>query len=99
MTYAIHFALGAQNQLAALQEFIARASGYPAMAARFVDGIAAYCASFRTFRERGMRRDALLPGLRIMGYHRNVTVAFRVNTQVSRRSGADPRCRCTRKIE
>lgn len=49
-----------------------------------MDDIVAYCESFRTFPERGVRRDDLLPGLRIIGYRRSVTVAFRVSavTQV-----------------
>ena len=44
-----------------------------------MDGIIAYCESFETFPERGTRRDDLLPGLRIIGYRKSVTVAFRVS--------------------
>lgn len=79
MTYVVHFAPEAQDQLAATQEYIAQASGYPATAERFVEGIVAYCEGFQTFPERGMRRNDLLPGLRLIGYRRTVTVAFRVN--------------------
>jgi toxin ParE1/3/4 len=32
-----------------------------------------------TFPERGTRRDDLLPGLRITGYRKSVTIAFRVS--------------------
>lgn len=79
MTYAIRFAPEARAQLDTIEEYIAMATGYPATAMRFVDGIVAYCESFQTFPERGMRRDDVLPGLHIIGYRRSVTVAFRVD--------------------
>lgn len=34
--------------------------------------------SFETSPERGTRRDDLLPGLRITGYRKSVTIAFQV---------------------
>lgn len=79
MIYAVQFAPEAKDQLDAIEAYIALASGYPSTAARFIDEIVAYCEGFRTFPERGMRRDDLLPGLRVIGYRRRVTVAFRVN--------------------
>lgn len=79
MIYTVRFAPEAQAQLDAIEDYIAIASGFPAAAARFVDGIVAYCESFETFPERGTRRDDLLPGLRIIGYRKSVTVAFRVS--------------------
>lgn len=45
-----------------------------------VERIVAYCEGFQTFPERGVQRDDLLPGLRIVGYRRTVNIAFRVNT-------------------
>lgn len=80
MSYVVRFAPEAQDQLDAIEEYIALASGLPATAAHFVDGIMAYCESFETFPERGTRRDDLLPGLRITGYRKSVTIAFRLNT-------------------
>lgn len=79
MTYAVRFAREAQDQLAAIQEYIAHASGHRVTPEHFVDGIVAYCEGLQTFPERGTQRDDLLPGLRIIGYRRSVTVAFRVN--------------------
>lgn len=80
MTYTIRFAPEAQQQLDAIEEYIALASGHAAVAERFVDGVVAYCESFETFPERGTQRDDLLSGLRTVGYRRRVTIAFRVNT-------------------
>lgn len=79
MTYTVRFAPSAQQQLNAIEDYIAVASGYPAVAEQFVDDIVAYCESFETFPERGTQRDDLLPGLRTVGYRRRITVAFRVN--------------------
>lgn len=82
MSYTVRFAPQARDQLDAIEEFIALASGFPATAARFVDGIVVNCESFATFPERGTRRDDLLPGLRIIGYRKNVTIAYRVDSAV-----------------
>lgn len=80
MSCTVRFAPEAQAQLDAIEDYIAIASGFPATAAHFVDGIVAYCESFETFPERGTRRDDLLSGLRIIGYRKSVTIAFRVST-------------------
>ncbi len=80
MSYTVRFAPAARDQLDAIEDYIALASGFPATAARFVDGIVAYCESFANFPERGTRRDDLLPGLRVTSYRKSTTVAFRVDT-------------------
>jgi plasmid stabilization system protein ParE len=80
VSYAVRFTASARDQLDAIEDYIALASGLPATAARFVDGIVAYCESFATFPERGTRRDDLLPGLRVTSYRKSTTVAFRVDT-------------------
>ena len=79
MTYKIRFAVEAQQQLDTIENYIALASGYPAVAEQFVDNIVAYCESFETFPERGTQRNDLLPGLRTVGYRRRVTIAFRID--------------------
>jgi Plasmid stabilization system protein len=80
VSYTVCFAPAAQDQLDAIEEYIALASGLPVTAANFVDGIVAYCESFETFPERGTRRDDLLPGLRVTNYRKSTMVAFRVDT-------------------
>lgn len=80
MSYTVRFAPAAQDQLDAIEEYIAYASGLPVVAANFVDGIVAYCESFETFPERGARRDDLLPGLRVTNYRKSTTIAFLVDT-------------------
>jgi len=65
----------AQRQLEKLHEDITadaneeRADGY---ISRIVD----YCNGFATFPRRGTQRDDVLPGLRVTGFERRVTIAF-----------------------
>jgi toxin ParE1/3/4 len=65
----------AQRQLDKLHEDITsdaneeRADGY---ISRIVD----YCNGFTTFPHRGTQRDDVLPGLRVTGFERRVTIAF-----------------------
>lgn len=56
------------------QSGAARAQGY-------TERIVEYCRAFAMFPERGTRRDDLRPGLRIVGYRRRVTIAFRVGDE------------------
>jgi plasmid stabilization system protein ParE len=48
-------------------------------ARNYVGKLYDYCLSFETFPERGMRRDDIAPGLRIVGYRRRATIAFRID--------------------
>jgi len=63
--YKVLFALEAQDQLASIEDYIAEAENSPAIAARFVDTIICYGESLTDFPLRGLRRDDLMPGLRI----------------------------------
>lgn len=62
MSYTVIFAPTAQDQIDAIEDYITLASGFRAVAVRYVEGIVGYCASLETFPERGMRRDDLLSG-------------------------------------
>ncbi|HEV7325443.1 MAG TPA: type II toxin-antitoxin system RelE/ParE family toxin [Bosea sp. (in: a-proteobacteria)] len=44
----------------------------------YVTRLYAYCLDFQLFPERGVRRDDLRPGLRLIGYRRQATIAFAV---------------------
>lgn len=77
MTHKVLFAPEAQDDLKELYLYIAaRADDDRAMA--FVERIEVYCQGFADFPERGTRRDDLIPGLRIVGFERSVTLAFLV---------------------
>jgi plasmid stabilization system protein ParE len=80
MPYTVFFTPEAEEQLAELYGYIASAAS-PDIAARFTDAIVTYCESLRTFPLRGMRRDDIRPGLRILGYRKRVAVAFNVDVE------------------
>lgn len=80
MTCNVRFSVEARQRLDTIENYIALASGYSAVAEQFVDDIVTYCESFETFPERGRQRDDLLPGLRTIGFRRRVTIAFRVDS-------------------
>lgn len=81
MSYAVRFAPEALEQLAELENWISRASGTTSVAERYVNGIVNFCENFNVFPERGMRRNDLLPGLRVVGYRKRTTLAFLINHQ------------------
>ena len=67
----------ARNDLKEPYLFIAdRIDGDRALA--YVERIETYCKGFANFPERGMGRDDLFPGLRVVGFERRVTIAFHV---------------------
>jgi len=75
--YTVVFSPEAEAQLLELYSYIAdRASAE--IAARFTDGIVAYCESLATFPLRGVRRDDIRPGLRITNFRKRVAIAFDV---------------------
>lgn len=78
MSYIIVFAPEAEAQLVELYGYIA-AEASPEIAARFTDGIVAYCESLSTFPNRGNRREDIRPGLRVTSYRRRVAIAFHVD--------------------
>jgi plasmid stabilization system protein ParE len=47
---------------------------------RYIERIEAYCRGFDYASERGTRHDEVRPGLRIVGFERRVSIAFRVET-------------------
>lgn len=77
MKYIVEFSLRASKHLDDLYFTIARDSG-AARADAFVSSIVNHCLGFDLFPERGARRDDLSPGLRIVGYRRYVSIAFRM---------------------
>jgi len=64
--------------LVGVYEFITRA-GNPQNAIGFVDRLSSFCHRLDVASQRGHRRDDMLPGLRIVGFERRVTVAFTVD--------------------
>ena len=77
MEYRIVFHPKAEAELEQLYDDIAdRAS--PAIAWNFIAGIRDHCLGLSTFPQRGTERVEIMPGLRIVGYRRAVSIAFAV---------------------
>lgn len=68
---------GALQDLETLFDWIADRAG-PHRAEAYTSRLRAYCESFDLFPMRGIRRDDLKPGVRLIGFERRVTIAFTV---------------------
>lgn len=73
----------AERDLVGLRDYIRSESG-PKAALRFVRQVRAYCSRLAMFSERGMRRDEISPGLRVIGYRRRVAIVFHVDGDIVR---------------
>lgn len=78
MRYEVRFTAAARNDLRDLYLYIARRSG-PQIAMTYVERLRTYCLGFADQPERGIRRDDVRPGLRIVGFERRVTLAFHID--------------------
>ena len=77
MTLKVYFRPQAEGDLFALYDYIAGKAG-GSVASNYIDRIEAACMALTSFPQRGTRRDDILPGLRTIGFERQVTIAFRV---------------------
>ena len=75
--HKVVFAPEARDDLKELYLFITE-RGDRDRAMAYVERIETYCREFAEFPERGIRRDDLFPGLRVVGFERRVTIAFHV---------------------
>lgn len=80
MSYRVVFSPEAEEQLAALYNYIAVAAS-PDIAARYTEAIVSYCESLCTFPNRGTMRDDVRPGLRITNYKKRAVIAFDVDAE------------------
>ncbi len=78
VAHRVSFSPKARDDLRQLYLYIAERAG-ERRALAYLERIQQYCLGFSTFPERGTLRDDLLPGLRIIGFERRVTLAFHVD--------------------
>lgn len=79
MPHEVVFSPEAREDLIQLYLFIAEQSGSE-RALAYTERLEAYCRSFANLPERGMRRDDLVSGLRVVGFERRVSLAFLVSS-------------------
>jgi toxin ParE1/3/4 len=67
----------ALDDLMSIYRWIAEDAGLR-VADRYYEKIRSYCRTFDIASERGTRHDNLLQGLRIVGFEKSITLAFKV---------------------
>lgn len=77
MLYQIRFAPEARDDLLKLYDFIATQSG-AARAIAYIERIETFCLGFEHFPQRGVTRDDILVGLRLVGFEKRITLAFHI---------------------
>lgn len=70
----------AEKELDALYDYIADRAG-PPVAWNYVVGIRKFIEDMAEFPERGTVREGPVPGLRIIGYRRSLSIAFVVQEE------------------
>lgn len=75
MTYRIIYHPQAEAELDRLYSDIAAEAG-DRTAGDYVDAVIAFIEGLETFPERGTVRESRIPGLRIIGFRRSISVAF-----------------------
>lgn len=75
--YRLVFRPEALHQLQSLYDYIADA-GSPETAARYTESVVAYCETLTEFPNRGIPRNDIHPGLRIIGYRKKTVIAFTI---------------------
>jgi toxin ParE1/3/4 len=76
--YVVSFRPLAEADLLALYGHLAAEAGHD-IAGAYIGRIETACMALETFPERGMLRDDIRPGLRILGFERRATIVFQVN--------------------
>lgn len=75
MAHKVLILPGAERDLHGLYAYVRDRNG-PDVAINFIRRIRSHCEGFELFPERGMRRDDLRPGLRLVGFERRIVIAF-----------------------
>jgi toxin ParE1/3/4 len=83
VTHKVVFRPAAAADLISIYDYIAEKSGFEG-AAGYIDRIEVACMSLANFPERGTRHDDLAPGVRLIGFERSATIAFRVGRSTVR---------------
>ena len=83
MSHRIEFSPEALGDLIDLYDYIAGRDGAE-RAIGYIDRIEECCRSLSVFPDRGVRRDDLRPGLRILGFERRAVIALHIEANTVR---------------
>ncbi len=78
MSHRVAFSADAVQDLKDVYDYLAPLAG-DAVATAYLERIYRFCLTLDLFPERGIRRDDIVPGLRIMGYRRQASIAVRID--------------------
>jgi toxin ParE1/3/4 len=81
-SYTIAYAPEFEDQLDRVEAFIEMASGSGVIAQRHTSRIKRHCECLKIAPRRGVRRDDLLPGLRVTHYKGSTVIAYVVESDV-----------------
>jgi len=76
--FEVVFRAIAEADLFGLYDYVTEQSGGE-IASAYIDRIENACTALETFPERGVRRDDIHRGLRILGFERRVAIAFKID--------------------
>jgi toxin ParE1/3/4 len=76
--FEVVFRATAETDLFGLYDYVTEQSGAE-IARTYIDRIENACMALEAFPERGMRRDDIHRGLRILGFERRVAIAFKID--------------------
>ena len=74
--YKVRLSPEAETDLVHIHDHVETRSASTATADRYIERIAGFLSSFDMYPERGTVRDEVRPGLRVVGFERNISVAF-----------------------
>lgn len=80
MIYEVRFSKRSQADLISIYEYIAAKSD-PAQARGYFERIRDYCLTLRRFPQRGTSWEHVSRGVRVTGFERRVSIAFRIKGQ------------------
>jgi toxin ParE1/3/4 len=75
MTFHVVYMRRAEADIREIAGYLHVRFGFP-VAMRFLVEIRAYCAGFSEFPERGIARNDIQPGLRVVAYKRHASIGF-----------------------
>ena len=78
MTYRVVLTPEAQDDLAQLYAYIAERDGQQ-RASGYIDRIEALCSALADMPDRGVNRDDLRPGLKLLNMERRVSIGYHVS--------------------
>jgi toxin ParE1/3/4 len=79
--YKVLIRPSAERDLASLYAYIRVARGDSAIAIAYLRRIRTFCEGLATLPLRGIRRDDIRPGLRIISFERRLVIAFTVTAE------------------